>query len=125
MPYEIEPGLIGWKPSVDSESPVLQIDLLAATGKLTLLQSVLVRDSIAQFITIVIFDSRDTSVLPIFSRTVPLPDTGYASIFLRPTDGIPVGSALVELILGQPKDELATNYDTTVNLVGCFERATG
>src|SRR6218665_110903 len=124
-PYEAEPGRIAWKPSVTSESPVMQIDLLSATGKLTLLQSVMVTDSIAQFITVVIFDTKDTSALPIFSKTVPLPDTGSASIFLRPADGMPVASALVELILGQPKDELASNYDTPVNLVGCFERATG
>jgi hypothetical protein len=126
-PTEVAPGVVGWTPTNEPDTyPVLIIDVAPSGTKSTpLLQYVTVSDKTATTVTITVFLTKDTTVAPVYSITLLIPDSGTITVYFRPEDKLPIEASIVRIELGPSKIPDAKTYDTTVALVGCFEPLAG
>jgi hypothetical protein len=127
-PTETKPGVITWNPIyVLNKKPVLRFYLTTIRSTRTaFLQFVTVTLTRAKTITVTVYTTRDTTGTPVYSKTVPTADSGTTTVYTSPEDSpLPIEASVVDVTLGEPKKPEETTYDTTVELVGCFEPLVG
>jgi hypothetical protein len=128
-PTQVQPGVVRWTPTYTPEtetSPVLKVDFVVpGTTSTPLLQSVTVSDIVATTVTITVFVKTGTTSTPVYSVTLPIPESGTVTVYFSPDDKLPVEASFVEIALGEPKKPDDTTYDTTITFVGCFEPLAG
>lgn len=123
-PSDAQPGRTGWQPSTSGdENPVMRITFpKTTTGNEPYIQSVTVREPVARYIIVRIYYIVLTT--PKYTVRQEVPESGVVTVTPNP-EGKPEPLSELTIELGEPKNPADEKYDTTVELLGCFEPAIG